>query len=158
MLTIEQMNLSPRAEAGARALLAKHPAAQFTSGRRDIDGQASAMASNVIRNRRWIAATYRSTPASRTLQDWVDDHPEARTQAQIAAGLAVIMHTWAPDELAELTRHLSGDAFDLQPMAGPEGLAVLATARALPFVDEVLTHEGGLVRWHVQFHPVPALH
>lgn len=150
-MKIEDLGLSPVALAGARLLQAKHPEVEFTSGRRDVPGQASAMASNIIHNRRWIEETYVSTGPSRELQAWVDAHPQAVTQDQIAAGLEAIMASWTDAQKAALSKHFSGDAFDVEPVSGPAGAAILATLERLPGVKKVLTKEGGLVRWHAQF-------
>jgi len=143
--------LSPRARAAAECLRALHPTVVFTSGRRDIEGQAGAMASNVVRNRHWIFQTYVATPERNALQGWIDRHPEADTEAEIAAGLAGVMKGWTDAQKATVSKHFSGDAFDVQPVKGPAGEAIKASIRALPGLTKFLDMEGGLVRWHAQF-------
>src|SRR6185436_16909459 len=61
---ISSLNLSAKAKTAAEALLAKHPAVVFTSGRRDLAGQASAMAGNVVKTRDYIVKTYAASEAS----------------------------------------------------------------------------------------------
>lgn len=150
-MRIEGLNLAEPALSAAKALLAAHPDVVFTSGRRSVPDQARAMAQNVVRNRKWIAQTYVPTPASRSLQAWVDAHSTAN-QVQIEGGLAAIMAAWSDDKRAELSKHFSGHAFDVLPLpAGPHADAVKASIRALPGLTKFLEREGGLVRWHAQF-------
>lgn len=147
---IEALNLRGAARTAAYTLKKAHPAVKFTSGRRDKADQARAMASNVVRNRKWIAETYRVTPISQACQKWVDDNPGKTSQADIAAGLVSVMNATADAELARLSKHLSGDAFDIQPVdANAE--AIKKTIRELEGLDKFLDKEGGLVRWHAQF-------
>jgi hypothetical protein len=151
-LTIAELGLSEPALTGATLLLAAHPAIVFTSGRRDVTSQARAMASNVVSRRQWIAQTYRRTPESAALQHWINSNPAAVTQAAIAIGLAGVMADWTDAQKGRLSKHFSGEAFDLQPMAeGPAADAVKAAIHALPGAPLFLEHEGGLLRWHVQF-------
>jgi hypothetical protein len=108
------------------------------------------MAGNVVRNRRWIAETYAANPISAAAQAWVDAHPEARTQQTIADGLAGVFSGFPPRELGRLSYHLSGLAFDIQPVPSQES-AFSTTIRGLPGVREFLTREGGQTIWHVAF-------
>ena len=52
---------------------------------------------------------------------------------------------------ARLSKHFSGQAFDVQPVAGAAGSAIKKTIRALPKLNNFLEKEGGLVRWHADF-------
>lgn len=144
-MTIEELNLEPTAATAAAALLAAHPGVVFTSGRRGVAEQASAMASNIVRNRQWIAETYVSTAQSIALQRWVDAHPNSTGQSLID-DLARLMTPWTDAQKAALSKHFSGQAFDVQPGSCPE-----EAIRALPGLTKFLTVEGGLVRWHAQF-------
>jgi hypothetical protein len=83
-MNIEEMNLAPVAKNAATILKSKHPTIEFTSGRRSTFQQAHAMAGNVVKKRDWIGKTYL---AGAKLQQWVDQHPEAKTVDQITAGL-----------------------------------------------------------------------
>lgn len=149
--SIDDLNLKEPALAGAKALLNAHPDVVFTSGYRDVAGQARAMAGNVVQNRRWIEQTYVATAERTQLQDWVDAHPEAKTQAEIAAGLESVMTSWTDSQKKNISRHMIGLAFDLKPMSGENGAKVMATIENLPKKHKFLTKEGGLVIWHVQF-------
>jgi hypothetical protein len=147
---IAALNLRGAAKQGAYALKKAHPSVRFTSGRRGKADQARAMASNVIHNRNWIKETYVSTKISRACQKWVDDHPDETSKEDIAAGLLTVMNDHSDDQLALLSKHLSGDAFDVQPVEA-DAAAIKKTIRGLKGLDRFLEKEGGLVRWHAQF-------
>src|SRR5437762_9104924 len=51
LMTIEELQLEPKAKAAATFLKNKYPQLNFTSGRRSIFQQAHAMAGNVVLNR-----------------------------------------------------------------------------------------------------------
>ena len=147
---IEALNLRGAARAAAYALKKKHPSVKFTSGRRNKADQARAMASNVVHNRNWIEDTYAPSTVSKACQKWVDGHPDAKTQEEIAAGLLSVLDVATDAHLARLSRHLSGDAFDVQPVE-TDAAAIKKTIRGLKGLDIFLEKEGGLIRWHAQF-------
>lgn len=149
----ESLGLRGYALMGARALKAAHPSVVFTSGKRNATDQARAMAANVALNRQWIAQTYKISVARHACQQWVNAHP-GTTRAQIEAGLLGVFATLPDAELLKLSRHLTGDAFDVEPV--PNGDAIKSCIRDLPGLDCFLEREGGLTRWHAQFHP-PAM-
>ncbi len=139
----------------ATEFLAAHPDAVITSGRRGLVEQANAMARNVARaGRRWIAKTYAKPlcDAARACQAWVDAHEKA-TEPEIARGLLGVLPRFSRTQLAKLSRHFSGLAFDVQPVAGPRGEAMKATLRALAakYGGLFLDREGGREIWHLQF-------
>ena len=86
-MNLADLDLDDDVQAVARALWEGFPGVVFTSGRRTPEAQAHAMAENVALNRRWIVQTYARSLGSVDCQSWVDNHPEATTPAQIAAGL-----------------------------------------------------------------------
>ena len=147
---IEALNLRGAARAAAYALKKAHPSVKFTSGRRNKVDQARAMASNVVHNRNWIEDTYAPSTVSKACQKWVDGHPDAKTQEEIAAGLLSVLDVATDAHLARLSRHLSGDAFDVQPVE-TDAEAIKKTIRGLKGLDVFLEKEGGLIRWHAQF-------
>jgi hypothetical protein len=147
---IEALSLSPVAKAAAYALKKAHPAVSFTSGRRDKQAQAHAMASNVTSNRKWIQETYADNAASRACQKWVDDNPTKTTQDEITIGLKSVMDSLTDEALGKLSKHLSGEAFDVQPVT-TDADAIKKTIRGLTGITLFLEKEGGLVRWHAQF-------
>jgi hypothetical protein len=147
---IEALKLNNTARQAAYALKAKHPGIIFTSGRRDKSDQARAMAGNVVKNRKWIVQTYKPTPVSAACQDWVDQNPDATSQADVASGLESVLDGFSDQELRQLSLHLSGDAFDVQPVT-QNADQIKADIRALPGLDKFLDKEGGLLRWHAQF-------
>ena len=146
-MTIEEMQLEPVAKNAATLLQAKHPNIQFTSGRRTTFQQAHAMAANVVLNRKWIGQTYL---AGAKLQQWVDQHPEAKTIDQVTAGLEQTMNSMPEEELVKISRHLTGKAFDVSPVTA-NAAALKADILKLPGLHKFLDKEGGLVRWHAQF-------
>lgn len=147
---IEVLALGTAARKAAYVLKKAHPHVKFTSGRRDKAAQARAMASNIVKNRKWIEATYARSTVRARCQTWVDGHPEATTQAEIAAGLLTVLNDSTDAQLSLFSKHLSGDAFDVQPVDA-QAEAIKATIRSLRGLDRFLDMEGGLVRWHAQF-------
>jgi hypothetical protein len=149
IVSIDDLDLVDFAADAARILLKAHPEVLFTSGRRTVDEQASAMAANVVKRRKWIEQTYVKTAERDALQNWIDSHPEARTQAAISTGLQSIMSGWSDDQKTLVSLHFCGHAFDVQPIAN--GDAIKKTIRSLPNLRKFLETEGGLVRWHADF-------
>ena len=147
---IESLNLRGSARKGAYALKKAHPAVKFTSGRRNKEDQARAMASNVVLNRTWIEETYASSTVSKACQKWVNKNPDKKTKEEIQEGLLAILNDATDAQLAMLSSHLSGDAFDVQPVE-TDADAIKKTIRRLKGLDRFLEKEGGLVRWHAQF-------
>jgi hypothetical protein len=147
---IEALDLAPTAKKAAYELKRQFPDIKFTSGRRSLEGQAHAMASNVVKNRQWIGETYAKSTASTKCQKWVDDHPEAKTQKAITEGLTGVLKSLTDDDLAHLSKHLAGEAFDVQPVT-KNAAAIKKAIRKLPGLGKFLDKEGGLVRWHAHF-------
>jgi len=147
---IEALDLAATAKNAAYELKRAHPSVVFTSGRRNKRDQARGMSENVILNRKWIEQTYAKTTARDNCQKWVDDHPDKQTQEEIEAGLASVIEALPDAELAKLSKHLSGEAFDVQPVT-VDAEKIKATIRSLPGLNVFLDMEGGLIRWHAQF-------
>ncbi len=147
---IEALNLATTANKAAYELKKKFPSVTFTSGRRDKSGQASAMASNVVLNRNWIKETYAKSDAREACQKWVDDHPDKKTKAEITEGLKGVLDGLTDAQLAALSKHLSGEAFDVQPV-DKDADKIKEAIRGLTGLSKFLEEEGGLVRWHAQF-------
>ena len=147
--SIDALDLAPTARAAAELLKQKHPNVVFTSGRRSLADQASAMAANIVSSgdRNWIRKTYAAAGA---LQDWVDAHPDATSKASIAAGLEATLHALPDADRNKVSKHLTGQAWDVQPQTANAD-AIKADIRALPGLTKFLEKEGGLVRWHAQF-------
>jgi hypothetical protein len=147
---IEALDLAETARTAAYALKKEHPTVTFTSGRRDKAEQARAMADNVALNRTWIEETYAKSKARDACQKWVNDNADKKTAADIEAGLLGVLNGLTDSELAQLSKHLSGEAFDVQPVTIDAG-KIKTTIKGLPGVKKFLDTEGGLVRWHAQF-------
>lgn len=131
------------------------PDAVFTSGRRSIISQAHAMATNVAIERLWIRggtgvrATYVQSDCADACHGAVLSHPDARTVDELTALLFGVMQGYSDDELARMTVHPSGHAFDVQPDGDAEKLLWLAM-RAEKEKGKLIEKEGGLDRWHWQ--------
>lgn len=152
--SIDDLDLGASAKAAAQNLLDQFPDyIKFTSGRRSIASQATAMAPNVVQNRKWIQQTYKDTPQRTDLQKWVDDHYAATTASAIAAGLESVMNQWTQDQQRNFSRHISGDAFDVQPVGGDTGKKIKEAIGKLPKLHWHTFEEGGLEIWHAQFNP-----
>jgi hypothetical protein len=147
---IEALDLSETAKKAAYELQKKHPSVSFTSGRRDKQEQASAMAGNVVLNRNWIKETYAKSAARDACQKWVDKNKDKETKNEIATGLKGVLDGLSDPQLAQLSKHLSGDAFDVQPVE-KDADEIKKTIKGLPGLSKFLEEEGGLVRWHAQF-------
>lgn len=123
------------------------PAAVINSGLRSLDEQASAMAADIVLNRQFIAETYLH---GAKLQLWVDANPDAVTQASIALGLLSVLNQLSPAELRLISRHLTGEAFDVLPATVTTDAKAWLIARAAELGGRVLFSEGGLPRVHFQ--------
>lgn len=146
---ISSLGLSSTAKKAAEALLKQYPDLEFTSGSRDLAEQARAMAGNVVLNRNWIKETYAKGDACTACQKWVDDNPEAKTKADIAAGLQKTLEGLGK-KAGQISKHLTGDAFDVQPVT-KDAAAIKKAIKDLPGCTKFLEREGGLVRWHAEF-------
>jgi hypothetical protein len=147
---IEALNLSDTAKKAAYELKKTYPSISFSSGRRDKQEQASAMAGNVVLKRNWIKETYADSAARDACQKWVDEHKDKQTKADIATGLKGVLDSLTDAQLAHLSKHLSGDAFDVQPVE-KDADEIKKAIRGLRGLSKFLEEEGGLVRWHAQF-------
>lgn len=151
--SVDDLDLQAYVKLAAEQLLAAHPSVVFTSGRRTVKGQADAIAGNVVANRKYIEETYAASSERDALQNWVDDHPEATTTTAISAGLEGIMNGWSDTQKGKLSRHFSGEAFDVKPVSGSSGDAIKTTIKTLPKLRKFLEAEGGLTIWHAEFSP-----
>jgi len=151
MTDIDALKLAPAARAAAIQLREQFPSVKFTSGRRAVADQARAMSQNVAKNRKWIAQTYISTPESRELQAEVDKLGPHATAETIAHVLGALMEDWTDAQKGRVSKHFSGEAFDVQPVPGSKGEAIKSAIRKLPGLVKFLETEGGLIRWHAQF-------
>lgn len=169
-LTIDQMALSPNAKRAANLVRAAHPDACFTSGRRDVGGQARAMAANVIRyGSAWIKDTYRDPVLVSLLMTHTEEHPEQCAEVKLLA--KGFYDTLIEHYAGHLSRfpHLRGDAFDLAwprladgQIDRPKGQAICTTIETLPVelgLKLLLKKEGRLDVIHAEFaHAVEPVH
>lgn len=157
-MNLDQLRLAPLTKQAALFILERHPYVIFTSGRRDAQEQAHAMACNVVVDSKWIQQTYLRGAA---LQEAVDVHRTKGGTWNIAAienVLSDALFRLTDHDLRGISRHYTGDAFDLKPIQGPEGEKVLDTIQFMRRdpqfgMEKFLTKEGNLIRWHCQFLP-----
>lgn len=159
------LDLIEPALGGALILRRAFPGVVFTSGRRSIRDQANAMAENVALSMKrnghpagetWLIRTYKATPVRDALVRWLRGHPSAFNSPGIAAGFMSVFRSMPEDEVARVSKHLVGLAFDVRPVHGMQEGPVLQCLRTLPHLDKFLDREGGLIRWHAQFNRLPA--
>jgi len=149
---LKELELSDKAKKAAQELKRAFREIVFTSGKRDTAGQASAMAENIVvsGNRNWIKETYAASTATTKLQKWVDENDKATTKDAIAEGLQKTMDAMTESERRLISKHLTGDAFDVQPVE-KDADKIKDAMKKLPGVTKFFDKEGDLVRWHVQF-------
>ena len=150
--SIEALNLSPETRELAYRIKDSNSSTVFTSGRRSVSAQASAMAANVVKKRDFIKLTYKASTLRTALQNWVDSHPEAVTQQQIADGLMSVFNAASAADVAAFSKHLGGDAFDVKPVDGAVGNSIYNSLKGLQNsgLGRFIDNEGGLRRWHFQ--------
>jgi len=149
---IAALDLEPVAQAAAIELRGKQATVTFTSGRRTVPEQASAMGQNIVSsgNRNWITDTYVTSAGVRALQKWLNDNPTVTDEAGMAAGLAGVLNGLTATQQGYVSKHLLGKAFDVQPVT-ENAAAIEADIRGLKGIDKFLEREADLVRWHAQF-------
>jgi hypothetical protein len=150
-MTLDELNLSTVMAQRATELLAAFPSVEYLSGRRDLQGQAHAMACQVVTNRRWISQTYLHAA---TLQSAVDSHPDCSTVPALESLLYNTLLDMSEDEQNQVSDHLTGHAVDLVPMEDgeghltPTGEGVYTWIHDCPDTKKFLLREGGKVIWH----------
>jgi hypothetical protein len=143
-MTIMDMNLEPDVADKARQLEMLAANVVFTSGRRTIQSQASAMAANETESPGYIKATYAESDAKEALLAWLANNPGS-DQTTMTQGFIDVLNGLTPDQQVKISRHLTGRAFDIQPGSATEDQVNSLNPQLF------LTTEGGLSRWHVQF-------
>lgn len=149
----------------ARDISKRFPSVKLTSGRRSVSEQALAMAKNVCKDRdrlrklaphvprpsKWIVQTYSNARIANECQDWIDRHADA-PESTMANAFVGIISAFDADEQRRLSRHLTGDAFDVAPMTGAVGGEVIDALKdwAVRKGGRFLSREGALVVWHWQ--------
>ena len=167
-LTIEEMHLAPNAKRAAQMVWETHPGIVFTSGRRDVRGQARAMAENTIRHGVvWLNSTYKNQEMVQQLEDWMESNLDKTASLnQMTEGFYQTLVSMQAGRLAQFP-HCRGDAFDMQCPRFADGRIdeasvslIRRTIEALPVelgLQLILTREGEHRIIHAQFaHAVEA--
>ena len=150
-------NLQPQAKMAAMRLLSAFPFLSLTSGRRCVDDQCRAMAVNEAHARDWVAGTYRDSPVEEAVVAWLAANPTITDVPGLETGILGVLARFPPAALRSLSWHLSGEAFDVQPLTDERAPAVTSFIRDLVTAQlsagnsaKFLAIEAGLLRWHVQ--------
>jgi hypothetical protein len=155
--------LQPQAKSCALKLLIQFPFLTLTSGLRTPDSQAQAMATDVVKGGiAWLVSTYANNPVKSacvaaltalqaTSLNW--DLPG------ISACLLGVFAQFTPLQLMELDLHMSGMAFDIEPLPSTDSRtnevvaaieADIATTNQAGGDALFLPKEGNLLLYHVQ--------
>lgn len=160
------MGLVGDALAVAEDISKRFPNAKITSGRRTIAEQALAMAKNVAKDRermrkvspllaerpsKWIESTYAGGRVVEECQDWVDRHPNADVSV-MGTAFASIISMFPEDDQRRMSKHLTGEALDVEPVIGADGEELLKVLKDWAFRKggRFLSSEGALIVWHWQ--------
>lgn len=163
-MTIASLTLQPHVQRAAELVLEKHPGVVFTSGRRDILGQAQAMASNTIRyGMDWLEGTYgvKHPYCVEQLVYWMVDHlDKTASVSAMTEGFSTVLTDYVKDHPTAFA-HCQGLAFDIAcPRFGSGQIdedntkAIVTTIQQLPpglGLTWVTSRESGLRVIHAQF-------
>lgn len=155
-MLVSELDLSPVAKAAAEKLVASFPQVVFTSGRRDLRKQAEVMATNELRDPGWVKSTYK---ISEPFVWWIEQN-KPKSQVEMAIGFHDVMMRMSQEEIDQVSKHLSGNAFDIKPiidktgMPTTEGFEIVDFCRSKLGAEKILLREGNLIVWHVQFSTV----
>jgi hypothetical protein len=150
--SVDDLDLAASAKAGAQNLQEQFPSdVKFTSGQ--AQHRAAGLGNGAERREepQVDRTDLQGIPQRAALQKWVDDNPAATTAAAIAAGLQSVMNSWSEAQQRNFSRHITGDAFDVQPVAGAQGEKIKQAIATLPKLNWHTFQEGGLEIWHAQF-------
>lgn len=153
VLSVMRLGLRGKAHECAIEIARSHPDVMFTSGMRTKREQARAMSQNVFKSRSWVRDTYKPSNLVNAIERWLRLHPDKTTQHEIAKGILSVFDSMPDAEVRKFSRHLTGDAFDILPVTGNNGLLLkqsIVHAVAL-HGGKFLDREGGLIRWHAEF-------
>ena len=136
---VDGLDLQSDVANAAKALKSKVPAVRFTSGRRSLEEDSSAVAANIVANRNYVDTFVDSEP-KKLIKTWVDAHPTA-TKAEITDAIVTILEPMNETKRSYWSLHLGGRAFDISPSS-----CTLAEVQAV--FPQALREE---THWHVQF-------
>ena len=109
---IMPLRLSPHATLAAIDLKNKFPEVKFGEGLRTIQQHALKLATE-IKNGKWE----HRNGAQQKIREWRDGNSTAKTDGEIANELRTLISNMTDTEQNELSPHLTGRAFDIEPPA-----------------------------------------
>lgn len=158
MKTIDELELDPIMRSRAEELLARCPWVVYTSGRRDVEQQARAMAQNHIADpQTYLMSTYRNGKVF--LASIVEMAPVDQRSVDKVAGAIRTVFDEQPDAL--VWKHRDGTCVDIQPLEDAfgepteKGRAVVSYIQNCPDTVQFIRREGGLRRWHWECRKTP---
>lgn len=133
---------------------ARCPGAVLLSGKRTRTEQARAMAENCVAagSEKWIADTYKWSRVSSACIDSAGvsfRHLKKPSIDAVTLAIAAAMALFSDEQLAALSSHMTGRAFDLKP--GDSFVTSVTREVVKKFGGELITNEGGLNRLHAEF-------
>lgn len=160
MKTMEELDLDPIMRSRAEELRARCPWVIYTSGRRDLDAQARAMAQNHVADpQTYLTKTYRNGKIF--LAAIVELAPvDQRSVPKVAAAIRSVFEE-QPEALR--WKHQDGTCVDIQPLEDAfgepteKGRAVVSFIQNCPDTVLFIRREGGLRRWHWECRKAPAV-
>lgn len=141
------LRLAPEARRSAVELKRKYPEVIFTCGHRTIEEQVATLAMEIAKHREW---GNERNGAYQKIQKWLDQNTTMVTTEEIAAGLRTLISNMSHKEQDEISPHITGRAFDIQPPSA-NAEQIKAHIRALPLLEQLLENEDGHAMWHIQF-------
>jgi len=151
MKTLDELDLDPIMRQRAEELLAACPWVIYTSGRRDLNAQARAMAQNHVADpQSYLMKTYRN--GKLFLASIVEMAPVDQRSVIKVAG--AIKRVFEENPTALVWKHRYGTCVDIQPLEDAfgeltvKGRAVVSFIQSCPDTVVFLRREGGLRRWH----------
>lgn len=158
MKTIDELNLDPIMKRRAEELLARCPWVVYTSGRRDLQAQARAMAQNHVADpQAYLTKTYRNGKVF--LAAIVELAPvDQRSVEKVATAIRSVFEE-QPDAL--VWKHRDGTCVDIQPLEDAfgdptvKGQEVIRFIQNCPDTVRFIMREGGLRRWHWECRQAP---
>lgn len=151
MKTLDELDLDPIMRSRAGELLARCPWVVYTSGRRDLDAQARAMAQNHVADpQAYLMKTYRN--GKLFLASIVEMVPvDQRSVAKVAEAIKAVFIE-QPEALK--WKHRDGTCVDILPLEDAFGEPTKQGSEVMRFIQNCpdtvvfLRREGGLRRWH----------
>lgn len=150
-MKIDDLNLEEPALSAAIELQESIPDVVFTDGKRSRAVQAERMARNVLDDQ-WIANTYAHSAPALACQAAASKYLWGK-HGELREVLFAALNKFTDEELAHLSAHLGGEAFDVEPWDGARGVVLEAALQKIAekYGGKFIKNEGGKRIFHAQF-------